>query len=176
MPFVLLHFHKGKGPAGTLHRFSSGLLPQSGGAVLPPVSWANGRPPIFSADSSNRTVRGNTVVDPPETSVPRFFAGHISCGAGPDCHRSGQNPVPVSFAASFGERLKSFAIKSITPHLHRSQSSGTAGLPSCWGSYHRERDSSGIRSSVDPIHKNAAASLVLTDCLTASDTFSAMCL
>ena len=25
--------------------------------------------------------------------------------------------------------------------LHRSQSSGTAGLPSCLGSYHRERDS-----------------------------------
>ena len=32
---------------------------------------------------------GNSAVDPPETSVPRFFAGHISCGAGPDCHRSG---------------------------------------------------------------------------------------
>lgn len=47
MPFVLLHFHKEKGPAGTLHRFSSGLLPQSGGAVLPPVSWENGRLPIF---------------------------------------------------------------------------------------------------------------------------------
>ena len=27
------------------------------------------------------------------------------------------------------------------PHLHHSQSSGTAGLPSCLGSYHRERDS-----------------------------------
>ena len=27
------------------------------------------------------------------------------------------------------------------PHLHRSQSSGIAGLPSCWGSYHREKDS-----------------------------------
>jgi len=47
MPFVLLHFHKEKGPAGTLHRVSSGLLPQSGGAVLPPVSWENGRLPIF---------------------------------------------------------------------------------------------------------------------------------
>lgn len=47
MPFVLLHFHKEKGPAGTLHRFSSGLLPQSGGAVLPPVSWEDGRLPIF---------------------------------------------------------------------------------------------------------------------------------
>lgn len=47
MPFVLLHFHKEKGPAGTLHRFSSGLLPQSGGAVLPPVSLENGRLPIF---------------------------------------------------------------------------------------------------------------------------------
>ena len=54
MPFVLLHFHKEKGPTGTLHRFSSGLLPQSGGAVLPPVSWENGRLPIFSTDSSNR--------------------------------------------------------------------------------------------------------------------------
>lgn len=47
MPFVLLHFHKEKGPAGTLHRLSSGLLPQNGGAVLPPVSWENGRLPIF---------------------------------------------------------------------------------------------------------------------------------
>lgn len=47
MPFVLLHFHKEKGPAGTLHRVSSGLLPQSGGAVLPPVSLENGRLPIF---------------------------------------------------------------------------------------------------------------------------------
>ena len=47
MPFVLLHFHKGKGPAGILHRLSSGLLPQNGGAVLPPVSWENGRLPIF---------------------------------------------------------------------------------------------------------------------------------
>lgn len=47
MPFVLLHFHKEKGPAGTLHRFSSGLLPQNGGAVLPPVCWENGRLPIF---------------------------------------------------------------------------------------------------------------------------------
>ena len=47
MPFVLLHFHKEKGPAGILHRLSSGLLPQSGGAVLPPVSWENGRLPIF---------------------------------------------------------------------------------------------------------------------------------
>lgn len=47
MPFVLLHFHKEKGPAGTLHRLSSGLLPQSGGAVLPPVFWENGRLPIF---------------------------------------------------------------------------------------------------------------------------------
>ena len=96
MPFVLLHFHKEKGPAGTLHRFSSGLLPQSGGAVLPPVSWENGRLPIFSADSSNRTVRDNTAAGPPETFVPRFSAGHISCGEGPDCHRSGQSPVPVS--------------------------------------------------------------------------------
>lgn len=47
MPFVLLHFHKGKGPAGILHRLSSGLLPQNRGAVLPPVSWENGRLPIF---------------------------------------------------------------------------------------------------------------------------------
>ena len=34
MPFVLLHFHKEKGPAGTLHRLSSGLLPQSGGGQV----------------------------------------------------------------------------------------------------------------------------------------------
>lgn len=47
MPFVLLHFHKEKGPAGILHRLSSGLLPRNGGAVLPPVSWENGRLPIF---------------------------------------------------------------------------------------------------------------------------------
>ena len=86
MPFVLLHFHKEKGPAGTLHRFSSGLLPQNGGAVLPPVSWENGRLPIFSADNSNRTVRDNSAVDPPETSVPqflrRFFWGEVKelCG------------------------------------------------------------------------------------------------
>lgn len=103
MPFVLLHFHKEKGPAGTLHRVSSGLLPQSGGAVLPPVSWENGRLPIFSTDSSNRTVHDNSSVDPPETSVPRFFAGHISYGAGPDCHRSGQSPVPVSLPFFWGE-------------------------------------------------------------------------
>ena len=103
MPFVLLHFHTEKDPAGTLHRFFSGLLPQNGGAVLPPVSGENCRPPIFSADSSNRTVRGNSAVDPPETSVPRFFAGHISCGAGPGCHRSGQSPVPVSPPLLLGE-------------------------------------------------------------------------
>ena len=78
MPFVLLHFHKEKGPAGTLHRLSSGLLPQNGGAVLPPVSGENCRLPIFSADSSNRTVRDNSAVDPPETSVPRFFLPDIS--------------------------------------------------------------------------------------------------
>ena len=60
------------------------------------VFGENCRPPIFSADSSNRTVRDNTAAGPPEISVPRFFAGHISCGAGPDCHRSGQSPVPVS--------------------------------------------------------------------------------
>ena len=82
MPFVLLHFHKEKGPAGTLHRVSSGLLPQSGGAVLPPVSWENGRLPIFSADSSNRTVRGNSAVDPPETSVPRFLPDISPAGRG----------------------------------------------------------------------------------------------
>lgn len=73
MPFVLLHFHKEKGPAGIPHRVSSGSLPQNGDAVLPPVSWENGRPPIFSADSSNRTVRDNSAVDLPETSVPRFL-------------------------------------------------------------------------------------------------------
>ena len=50
MPFVLLHFHTEKGPAGTLHRLFSGLLPQNGGAVLPPVSWENSRLPIFSAE------------------------------------------------------------------------------------------------------------------------------
>lgn len=82
MPFVLLHFHKEKGPAGTLHRFSSGLLPQSGGAVLPPVSWENGRLPIFSADSSNRTVRGNSAVDPPETSCLVFFPDISPAGRG----------------------------------------------------------------------------------------------
>ena len=103
MPFVLLHFHKEKGPTGTLHRFSSGLLPQNGGAVLPPVSGENCRPPIFSADSSNRTVRDNTAAGPPETFVPRFSAGHISCGEGPDCHRSGQSPVPVSPPLLWGE-------------------------------------------------------------------------
>ena len=69
---------------------------KAGGAVLPPVSWENGRLPIFSADSSNQTVHGNSAVDPPETSVPRFLPDIISCGAGPDCHRSGQSPVPVS--------------------------------------------------------------------------------
>ncbi len=106
MPFVLLHFHKGKGPAGTLHRLSSGLLPQSGGAVLPPVSWENGRLPIFSADSSNRTVRDNTAAGPPETFVPRFSAGHISYGEGPDCHRSGQSPVPVSLPLLFWGEVK----------------------------------------------------------------------
>ena len=90
MPFVLLHFHKEKDPAGTPHRFSYGLLPQSGGAVSPPVSGENGRSPIFSADGSNRTVRDNTAADPHETAVPRFSAGHISYGEGPDCHRSGQ--------------------------------------------------------------------------------------
>ena len=66
MPFVLLHFHKEKGPAGTLHRVSSGSLPQNGSAVLPPVSWENGRLPIFSADSSNRTVRGNSSLTSPQ--------------------------------------------------------------------------------------------------------------
>lgn len=103
MPFVLLHFHKEKDPAGTPHRFSYGLLPQSGGAVSPPVSGENGRPPIFSADSSNRTVRDNTAAGPPETFVPRFSAGHTSCGEGPDCHRSGQSPVPVSPPLLLGE-------------------------------------------------------------------------
>ena len=88
MPFVLLRFHKEKGPAGTLHRFSSGSLPQRGGVVLPPVCEENGHSPIFSADSSNRTVCDNTAAGPPETFVPRFSAGHISCGEGPDCHRS----------------------------------------------------------------------------------------
>ena len=83
MPFVLLHFHKGKGPAGILHRLSSGSLPQNRGAVPPLVSGENCRPPIFSADSSNRTVRDNTAAGPPETFVPRFSAGHISCGEVP---------------------------------------------------------------------------------------------
>ena len=115
MPFVLLHFHKETGPAGTLHRFSSGLLPQSGGAVLPPVSWENGRLPIFSADSSNRTVRDNSAVDPPETSVPRFFAGHISCGEGPDCHRSGQSPVPVSPPLLLGRDQRALPIMYASP-------------------------------------------------------------
>ena len=110
MPFVLLHFHKEKDPAGTPHRFSYGLLPQSGGAVLPPVSGENCRPPIFSADSSNRTVCDNTSAGPPETAVPRFSAGHTSCGEGPDCHRSGQSPVPVSPPLLWGE-VKEFCGK-----------------------------------------------------------------
>lgn len=46
------------------------MLPQNGGAVLPPVSGENCRPPIFSADSSNRTVRDNTAAGPPETFLP----------------------------------------------------------------------------------------------------------
>ena len=110
MPFVLLHFHTEKGPAGTLHRFFSGLLPQNGGAVLPPVSGENCRPPIFSADSSNRIVRDNTAAGPPETFVPLFSAGHISYGEGPDCHRSGQSPVPVSPPLLLGE-VKEFCGK-----------------------------------------------------------------
>ena len=141
MPFVLLHFHKEKGPAGTLHRFSSGSLPQNRGAVPPLVSGENCRPPIFSADSSNRTVRDNTAAGPPETFVPRFSAGHISYGEGPDCHRSGQSPVPVSPPLLLGKGCRAGRSGRSHPHLHRSQSSGTAGLPSCWGSYHRERDS-----------------------------------
>ena len=142
MPFVLLHFHKEKGPAGTLHRFSSGSLPQSGGAVLPPVSGENCRSPIFSADSSNRTVRDNTAAGPPETFVPRFSAGHTSCGEGPDCHRSGQSPVPVSPPLLLGKGCR--VGRSGRSHRRWLRSRNSRNIPcsaSCWDFCHRERDS-----------------------------------
>ena len=97
-------------PAGS---FSYGLLPQSGGAVSPPVSGEKGRPPIFSADSSNRTVR--------ETLLP-VLPKLLCLGFLPDIPPAGRGLTVLDQAKVlcqflrrfFWERSKSFAVKSIT--------------------------------------------------------------